>query len=429
MKRRAFLGAAAALALAGPVRANSGADPGAVADIWVRLILQLVRHTATYSPPFASRAFAYLGITMREAARAADPSLPSLSGAFPAMPVLPDLPRGADPAAAMQAALAHAASVHFENTGPSGQRAMAAMRDRLAADLPPGAATDAGLAWGRALSETIAPWAVVDGGIPIANMGFPYDYTLGTGASDWQPTSRIVQQQAPLLPHWGTNRLFGMATPADCPIAPHPEYSESPGSAFRREGEEVMNSVNALTPDQRAVARFWSDDPMLSPTPPGHWISIARNLIAEQAIPVGMATDIYMRLGIALADAMIVCWEAKYRYNLLRPVTYIRRVLDPAWEPILITPPFPEYPSGHSCLSGAAAQVLTAMLGDNVAFTDTTHENEGLPARSFPSFHAAAAEAAVSRIYGGIHFRAACDNGIVQGRLVGDCAMSLDLGR
>ena len=127
-----------------------------------------------------------------------------------------------------------------------------------------------------------------------------------------------------------------------------------------------------------------------------------------------------------LSDAFIACWATKYETNLLRPITYIRRVLDlPQWEPLLITPPFPEFPSGHSTQSAAAAAVLTAIFGENFAFDDETHVDDGLPVRSFPSFAAAAKEAAISRLYGGIHFREGVEAGLVQGACVGAHAAAL----
>jgi membrane-associated phospholipid phosphatase len=182
---------------------------------------------------------------------------------------------------------------------------------------------------------------------------------------------------------------------------------------------EVYQVSRALTPEQRAIARFWSDDPMLSPTPPGHWIAIARELLLAEGADAERWVDVMARLGIAQADAFIGCWNAKFQYDLLRPVTYIRRVIDKSWEPLLITPPFPEYPSGHSTQSGASAEVLTALFGADFAFEDTTHVADGLPGRHFPSFRAAAEEAGISRLYGGIHFRAAIERGLEQGRCIG----------
>jgi membrane-associated phospholipid phosphatase len=130
---------------------------------------------------------------------------------------------------------------------------------------------------------------------------------------------------------------------------------------------------------------------------------------------------------MAISDAFVACWFQKYRYNLLRPVTYARAQFDPDWLPVLVTPPFPEYPSGHSVQSGAAFQVLTDMFGKRYAFVDRTQDARGLPPRRFDSFLDAAEEAAISRLYGGIHFRAAIDSGLAQGRRIGRAASSFSL--
>ena len=132
------------------------------------------------------------------------------------------------------------------------------------------------------------------------------------------------------------------------------------------------------------------------------------------------------RLGIAVADAFIGCWDDKYKYDLVRPVTYIKRVIDKTWEPLLITPPFPEYPSGHSTQSGAADVVLTKFFGDNFAFEDRTHVREKFAPRKFASFRAAAEDAGISRLYGGIHFRAAIERGLEQGRCIGAYANGIE---
>ena len=145
----------------------------------------------------------------------------------------------------------------------------------------------------------------------------------------------------------------------------------------------------------------------------------------DKSAPIEARVDALVRLGMGVADGFIVNWRDKYRYDLLRPLTYIRRVIDPKWEPLLNTPPFPEYPSGHSTQSGAAATVLTAFFGDNFAFTDNTHEKDKLPNRSFKSFWDAAEEAGISRLYGGIHFRAAIDRGLDQGRCIGEKTVAL----
>ncbi|MBC2771349.1 vanadium-dependent haloperoxidase [Rhizobium sp. AQ_MP] len=417
-----------ALALQPAYASTVGADK--VMRDWYRLILELVRHTPTYSPPVASRAFGYLGVTAYEALASGDRSMTSLAGQLNGLTPVRQRQGGMayDEAVVMQAALSSAAREFFGNTGPTGQRALNRMTEKLSAEVSAGLAPDLvarSHAYGESISAHILAWSLQDGGAKVENMGFPLEFALGSRPESWVPTSLINQQQLPLLPKWGENRPFAMPTGNACPLPPPPAYSEEKGSDFYKEALEVYETVKNLTPEQRAIARFWSDDPMLSPTPPGHWIVIALKVLDERKASAAEHADLLARLGITLADAFIGCWHSKFEYDLLRPVTYIKRVIDPKWEPVLITPPFPEYPSGHSTQSGAAATVLTAFFGENFAFTDSTHEKDKLPNRSFKSFWDAANEAGISRLYGGIHFRAAIERGLDQGRCIGEKAVAL----
>lgn len=402
--------------------ADSDARARAAIDGWYRLILELVRHTPTYSPPVAARAFGYLGVTAWEATVAAFPTHTSLAKQLNGLAPLPVMQGDApDYAVVLNAALAAVVPVLFGNTGPTGQRAMTAMADRLAERVAAGvddAMVTAARAHGQAIADHILAWSATDGGAEVSNMGFAASWPAPDAPSDWVPTSLVRQQQTPLLPHWGQNRPFALPAGSACPLPPPPAFSTEPDSAFYAEAMAVHTATASLTPEQEMIARFWSDDPMLSPTPPGHWITIARIVLDDQDADAVTRADTLARVGIGLADAMIACWHAKFAFDLLRPVTYIRDHIDPAFTPILITPPFPEYPSGHSTLSGAAAEVLSEIFGRDLPFTDTTHEDDGLPARSFANFWAAAEEAGISRLYGGIHFPAAIDRGLDQGRCV-----------
>ncbi|MDT8855596.1 vanadium-dependent haloperoxidase [Paracoccaceae bacterium Fryx2] len=411
------------LCLAAPAPARADA-PEEVLTTWVRLVLELVRHTPTQSPPVAARAFGYIGVTAYESVAGGSGSMASLAGQLNGLTPLPARDPGAayDEALVLHAAMAAAAQSHFANTGPTGQRAMAAMESRLGqrlAEALPADVVARSTAMGRAVAAHVLAWSQDDGGAVVANMGFPESFALTPGPGHWVPTSMIRQQQVPLLPGWGNNRPFAMPHGASCPLPAPPDYSEDPGSAFHAEAMEVVTVTRTLTDEQRLIARFWSDDPMLSPTPPGHWISIATEILIRDGADIEQRVDVLARLGIALADAFIGCWHSKFEHDLLRPVTYIRRVIDPAWEPLLITPPFPEYPSGHSTQSGAAASVLTDLFGPGFAFVDATHADDGMAPRTYPDFWAAAEEAGLSRLYGGIHFRAAIERGLDQGRCIG----------
>jgi PAP2 superfamily len=430
-RRAVTLGLVAMPLLHAQARAQqAGTTPEAVLALWYKLVLELVRHTATYSPPVASRAFAYLGITAHEVV-ATTGAARSLAGQVNALTPPPacDAALAYALPAIMQGAMAFAVAEFFGNTGPIGQRAMAAMTEKQNARVGQGVDTATlarSLDHGRAIAAHIHAWSLSDGGAVVENMGFPMAYPPAETPADWVPTSTIGVQQTPLLPDWGQNRPFAMPVAAPCPLTMSIPYSEDPASAFYAQAAEVVAVKAALTDEQKLIARFWSDDPMLSPTPPGHWISIALQVLDHQQADAAMCADVLARVGIAVADAFIACWATKFDTNLLRPVTYIRRVLGEAkWDPLLNTPPFPEFPSGHSTQSGAAAAVLTALFGENFAFDDATHTDDGLPLRSFPGFAAAADEAALSRLYGGIHFREAIGAGLVQGQCVGAYAAAL----
>lgn len=431
-KAIAAMMAAAAPPLFGlSVRAADGPlEPAVAVRQWYRLVLELVRHTATYSPPVASRAFAYLGVAAFEAAASGGHGLQTLAGQLNALSPTPRRTPEAtfDDGVVLNAVMARAVADFFGNTGPTGQRVMerfaARMADRMRSGVPDDVAARSE-AFGHAVAAHVLAWSQTDGGAVIENMGFPLVYELKEGPAHWVPTSLIRQQQVPLLPGWGKNRTFAMPHGGACPLPPYPAYSEEPSSDFYREAREVYEVSRNLTPEQRAIARFWSDDPMLSPTPPGHWISIAVDQLDRTGAGLVDTVDLLARLGVAVADGFIACWHAKYEFDLLRPVTYIRRLIDPTWEPLLITPPFPEYPSGHSTQSAAAAEVLTRHFGENYAFVDDTHARDKLPARRFASFREAAEEASISRLYGGIHFRAALDRGLDQGRCVGAHVLAL----
>ena len=391
---------------------------------WYRLVLELVRHTPTYSPPVASRAFAYIGVTGYEAVASGSGDMISLAGQLNGLGAAPprDTAQLYDEAVVLDAALATAVQDFFANTGPTGQRAMAAMaKSQMAAAATGVDSTVAARsqAYGELLALHIIDWSKTDGGAVIENMGFPLEYPLAKGDGLWIPTNLIRQQQLPLLPNWGKNRTFSMPETADCGLPAPTDYSEDPASALYKQAVEVMDIKANLTDEQKKIARFWSDDPMLSPTPPGHWVSIALQILQRDQADINTSVDVMARLGISVADAFIANWKTKYQYNTLRPITYIRKMMEPKWDALLITPPFPEYPSGHSTQSGAAATVLTAIWGDGFAFEDATHADDGMAPRPYPSFWAAADEAALSRIYGGIHFRPGIEDGLDQGRCVG----------
>jgi hypothetical protein len=413
------VGAARGIPAAATTWPGAAAYTSEVPAAWFDLALDLVRTTAGFSPPVASRAFGYTGVALYEAVA---PGIGEEASFARELNGLTPPPRPGELAyhwpTVANSALAAILRNLFPNTPDANRSAIDELEQRFATQARqqlPAAVYRRSVRRGADVASHVFEWSKTDGGHEGFLRNFP-PYTPPSGPGLWEPTPPGFSPA--LQPYWGANRPFVLSTGETCAPGPPPAYSEDPDSAFYAEAHECYEAVNGLTPEQEAIARFWSDDPGQTPTPSGHWISILTQAVRAREIRLAKAAEAYAKVGIAVADAFISCWNTKYLYNLLRPVTCIRDVIDPNWTPLLITPPFPEYTSGHSVQSGAAARVLTDVLG-RVAFTDRTHERLGLPARSFTSFSEAAQEAAISRLYGGIHFRAAIERGIEQGTCVG----------
>lgn len=260
-------------------------------------------------------------------------------------------------------------------------------------------------------------------------------FTVDTDdASRWQPTPPAYMDG--IEPHWNKIRTFLIDSAQQFKPDPHPEYSMEKDSKFYEELMEVYNTSieiqkNGDESEEVEIARFWDCNPFVSVTrghfmfatkkisPGAHWILIVKIATRKTNSNFEETVNAYTKTSIAIADAFISCWDEKYRSNLIRPETVINQNIDPDWLPILQTPPFPEYSSGHSVVSGAASVILTEIFGDNFYFEDDTELQFGLPMRSFKSFYEASSEAAISRMYGGIHYRAAIENGLEQGKRVG----------
>ena len=214
-------------------------------------------------------------------------------------------------------------------------------------------------------------------------------------------------------------------------VTPALNQGEARDGEFMRQAREVYDVTRRLSDEQRLIASFWDCNPFYLNTqghlnfatkklsPGGHWISIAGQAAAAAGLDWNATSATYLITAVALFDGFISCWDEKYRSQLIRPETVINAHIDEKWRPLLQTPPFPEYTSGHSVISTAAAVVLTEYLGPEFAFIDKTEMEYGLPARTFTSFQEACNEAAISRLYGGIHYRAAIEQGQLQGERVG----------
>ncbi|SNR37302.1 PAP2 superfamily protein [Dokdonia pacifica] len=286
--------------------------------------------------------------------------------------------------------------------------------------------------YGLAVAEHVAAW--MDKDMYKETRTMPKFSVITDDPSRWQPTPPAYADG--IEPHWNKIRPFVIDSAAQFKPVPPPAFSMDKSSDFYKELKEVYDISESITKqgddaEEIAIAQFWDCNPYVSVTrghlmfatkkitPGAHWIGIAKIASRNAGHDVMETMYTYTKTSIAIADAFISCWDEKYRSNLVRPETLINEHFNDNWQPILQTPPFPEYVSGHSVVSGAASEALTSIFGDGFSFVDDTELPYGLPVRSFSSFRAAASEAAVSRLYGGIHYRAAVDNGLVQGKNIG----------
>jgi hypothetical protein len=387
------------------------------AIVWMDVAYRIIADQDPNPPP-PSRFYAYCCIAMYECVRPGMPMHLSLSGQLNQMPQMPlpepnqqyDWPSvitGAMPVVMegsidtlFQPSISLINSTYDEQYI---QRVNAVGQEIV----------DRSIAYGELIGQRISEWAAADRFEETRNMRYTAPPRTQNPAN-WEPCN---PGDSAIEPYWGTLRMFVFNSPEDLPMLPPPPFSASTNSQFYAEAEEVRIAKENLTIEQKQIANFWNDK-VRTGTPSGHWISIINQVIPILGLKLDKAVEVYALTAIAMADAFIYCWHYKYKFNLLRPETYIQDYMDPNWYPFLLTPAFPEYPSGHSVQSGAASEILTRMLG-TVSFTDRTHNYIGYPERHFNSFYDASNEAGYSRKYGGIHYRTAIELGLSQGRLLG----------
>ena len=386
-----------------------------------------------FSPPQASRAYAYASIAGYEALR---PDYASkyrtfagqLNGLTPLPAPAPDSQYYL-PLSSVHAFMTVGKALTFSSARMDSLRK--AIDERYRGMGMSDAVYNRSIAYGDTVAARILAWAKKDNF--LQTRGMP-KYTLTTAVGRWVPTPPAYMDA--VEPNWAKIRPFVLDSASQFKPAPPYAFDTAKTSAYYRELKEVRDVRQKLTDDQRALTAFWDCNPYVmnvrghamfatkKVTPGGHWMAIAG--IASEKVRADMmqSAEAYARTAIALADGFISSWEEKYSSNMIRPETVINKYMDEAWEPLLQTPPFPEYTSGHSVISTAAATVLTEEYGPAFAFSDSSEMSYGLTARSFPSFNTAAAEAAISRLYGGIHYRQGIQEGVKQGRKVGELVVA-----
>ena len=381
-----------------------------------------------FSPPVASRVYVYPSIAAYEAMVPSRPEFITLAGQLTALHPTPQPEEGQEycfPLASTHAFLIVGKALVFS------EDKMEAFEEKVYEEFRaagvPRAVFERSMAYGKQVAEHILAWADKDNYKETRT--FP-KYTVRDELEAWKPTPPDYMEG--IEPHWNKIRPFVVDSATQFIPARPTQVDMEEGSPFYDEVLEVYETAKNLTEEQKEIAEFWDCNPYVSHhqghvmfatkkiTPGGHWVGITKIVSKKSDLDMMETLEAYARVSISLADAFISCWDEKWRSIYVRPETLINQFIDEDWVPLLQTPPFPEYTSGHSVISASAATALTHLLGEPYLFIDSTEVAYGLPPRTFESFFDASKEAAISRLYGGIHYMPAINNGVEQGKLVGN---------
>lgn len=414
--------------------------PSEVIQQWNHVFVDIERYAQGFRPCPAPRAMAYIGLACYEACVPDMPSFKSIRFNYPGLNIPRQLPT-ADYhyPTVVNAVYSKLLTDFFGNAKgipPTRFIQISALYNKLKNDYLQEASEETikrSDEYGLKVAEAVLEYSKTD--LVGHNHHLePFKDNIGNYKPQNVPGAfKPINASGPgLFPDYGYARTFVIKDEDKLIPAPIP-YSEAKNSPYYVQGAEVYAAVNNPTPDQRWIAFFWSDDLTgLTFSPSIRWLAIANQVNELKNIDLETAVYSNAKLGIALNDCVVACWYSKYFYNIQRPVDYIRKVMDPKWQPALynpltketgISPNFPAYPSGHSTMAGAAAEVLTDIFGNYYPMTDRCHEGrqdfEGSAPRHFNSFYEMANENAISRIPLGVHFRMDCEQGVNLGIRIG----------
>lgn len=388
--------------------------------------------TDLFTPPVASRIYAYPNIAFYECIRFDDQSLSSLSGKLNGLKDLPPLPANEkiDNFTAACVSFSYVAQTLVGSEYKFGDWRKAFTDSMLTLSDP--VITQNSIRFGKRVADSIIAWTKKDNYLKSRGM---MRYVISNAPGAWQPTPLDYAQG--LEPHWNTLRPMTLQNASQFSPKEKLVYSSSKKSVFYKTMMEVYHIVKNLDTTRKATALYWDDNPNVSAnvghlnyfihkiSPGGHWILIAQEACIQKNIGVTKAAQIYALTSISIFDAFIACWDEKFKTNLIRPITVINRNIDQNWVPFIQTPPFPEFTSGHSVISNSAATILTHFFGDNFEFTDTIEIPFGNNSRHFNSFYSASHEVTYSRVYGGIHYPETARISIQQGKNIGSYVLKI----
>jgi hypothetical protein len=395
---------------------------------YFNLLCTISKSTPGFFPPEVARAYGYVGIASYEAVVKGIPGAQSLGGQLNGLSTsdIPPLPQNlqCNWGIASNTAIADMMRKMFSKKISAANLALIDSTEQ--ANLK-GMAVGAGadmvsrsIQFGKQVASAIYNYSLDDGGHEAYLEPFQLPYQMPPDPSCWVPTSATLH---PVSPYWGKNRPFIQATTTHAEQYQPTKFSTSPTSDFYKAALEVYNQGKRNTPEQIEITKYWADDPFNTCTPTGHTFNIMTQLLEETNATLEKSSVAYAKLCIAENDAFISCWKLKYKSILIRPVSYIKQYIDPAFKTVIGTPAFPAFTSGHSVEIGAGTKVFNEMFTNGSGdynFTDYSQLQYGFAARHYNNFNDMAEECANSRFYGGIHYTEDNIKGLEQGRAVGD---------
>jgi hypothetical protein len=401
-------------------------ESGKVATDWLKLSVELTSETPGYTAPIATRTFAYLGIGIYETVVLGIEGQPSLQGKIQGLQPqsLPVIYEGGQVywTVAVSECMNSLFKKFYRNAPPAGLKKIQDLYMAQKAYLPDNADQEViakSSQFGLMMAEAIYKYSVTDGQEEAFLNNYPTNYSAPKGQGLWAPTSNQIKK--PLLPYWGTVRTFSSLTEFTDPVNP-PVYSTESNSVFYAYALDVRNRVLNLDDATVNMVRYWNDDQERSLSLAGHMVSILVDLLNREQKDLEFSARAIGKLTMGLHDVTVASWRVKYKYNMLRPETYIREHIDRNFISLISSQSTPEYSASQAAVAMVGSEVLSEIFGYNYAFTDRTHEFrkdiDGTP-RAFKSFRHMAEEINMSTLYGGIHYRFSLEAGQKQGLQIG----------
>ncbi len=392
---------------------------------WLKVSFILTKNTVGFTAPVSGRAYSYFSIGMYESSIEILPELVSVSGQLDGYDrkVWKNQEEELNWMLVANAVDYTILNYMYRAMPPSNKRQIDFMNDSILKEFSKNNSKKVNhrsSLYGVKIAQEIIQWSKLDGGDEGFAQNFPIDFQAPYCSACWVKTTPGFLPS--LLPYWGENKQLlkeSNRISDDCTVF---EFSEDTNSFLFKQAMIVYENAKKTDTTYEIIAEYWDDGAGYSGTPTGHFFTIASQLVKQKSMKLDEALELYLKLGVAVNEAFIAAFKLKYKYNFIRPITYIHKNIDENFNSRIASPPFPEFPSGHSFQSGAATEVMKSFFTDQTTITDSTNFNrndiDGTP-RTYSSFTEMSEEISISRLYGGIHFQESLDVSLAYGRKIG----------